>query len=140
MVNVLYDADPTCVAQIEERNQHLSSELHVLPYCIGGTNTTANFYIHYDPYMSSLRKVNPAYGGFYNFLGYHCTDYILSEVGQVMQECQVEIHPLDEIFASNEVSAPPPDFLSIDTQGSEYEILEGPKPSPHEYPGISGRS
>lgn len=127
IVNVLYDADPDCVAQIQERNRHLHSELHVLPYCLGNTNGTMDFNINYDPYTSSLRELNPSYREFYNFLPYHCVDYVLSESCHIMEKRQVIVNTLDHIFASNDVSVPLPDFLSLDTQGSEYEILEGAK-------------
>ena len=34
-INVIYDADSDCLAQILERNQNRKSELHVLGYCLG---------------------------------------------------------------------------------------------------------
>jgi hypothetical protein len=32
---------------------------------------------------------------------------------------------LDKLFSTQESNIPKPDFLSIDTQGSEYEVLQG---------------
>lgn len=126
IINVLYDADTDSLAQIQERNQRFESELHVLPYCLGDSCKSTSFYINYDPYTSSLRELNPAYSSYYCFYGDH--DYVLSEVIKTMEERQVEIVNLDHIFQERDLSLPPPpDFLSIDTQGSEYEILQGAK-------------
>jgi hypothetical protein len=44
-----------------------------------------------------------------------------------MENRQVEVSTLDHIFELHQVPAPLPDFLSIDAQGSAYEILEGAK-------------
>ncbi|MCP4150518.1 MAG: FkbM family methyltransferase [bacterium] len=123
IVNVLYDADPDCAEQIKERNESKESELHVLPYCLGETNKTANFTINYDPFTSSLYKLNPEYGDFYQFYQDH--DYILGETFKPMEQRTVETVTLDHLFQKGCVKVPPPDFLSIDTQGAEYDILTG---------------
>jgi hypothetical protein len=54
IINVLYDADPDCLAQIQERNQHLESELHVLPYCLADACKSTSFNINYNSFTSSL--------------------------------------------------------------------------------------
>ena len=125
IIDVLYDADTDCLAQIQERRQRYESELHVLPYCLGDTCRLASFNINYDPYSSSLRELNPTYGSFYFFYGDH--DHIISETFKTMEKRYVDIVSLDHLFQSKTLSVPPPDFLSIDTQGSEYEILQGAK-------------
>ncbi len=125
IINVLYDADPDCLAQIQERNQNLGSELHVLPYCLGDACKQALFNINYDPYTSSLYDPNPDYNSFYSTQRDH--DYIFSEATRVMEKRRVETVSIDYIFQSKNVPMPPPDFLSIDTQGSEYDILLGAK-------------
>ena len=125
IINVLYDADPDCLAQIQERNQNLGSELHVLPYCLGDACKQALFNINYDPYTSSLYDPNPDYNSFYSTQRDH--DCIFSEATRVMEKRRVETVSIDHIFQSKNVPMPPPDFLSIDTQGSEYDILLGAK-------------
>lgn len=125
IINVLYDADPECLAQIQERNRHLQSELHVLPYCLGEACRTTHFNINYDPYTSSLLNSNPDYESYYFFYGDH--DYLWSEATKTMEKRHIEVVTIDDIFQSVNDTVPPPDFLSIDTQGSEYEILLGAK-------------
>ncbi len=125
VVNVLYDADPDCLAQIQERNQNLESELHVLPYCLADACKSTSFYITHDPNCSSLYNSNPDYASYYYF--HHDHDYIVSEVTTVMEKRQLETVSLDQLLKLASVPIPPPDFLSLDTQGSEYEILLGAK-------------
>lgn len=125
IINVLYDADPDCLTQIQERNQNFESELHVLPYCLGDASRSTSININYDPYTSSLYDSNPDYNSYYYFYGDH--DYLWSEATKAMEKRHIEVVTIDSIFQSNKCPIPPPDFLSIDTQESEYEILLGAK-------------
>jgi FkbM family methyltransferase len=125
IVNVLYDADTDCLTQIRERNQHIGSQFHVLPYCLGDARKTAVLNINYDPYTSSLCEINPDYGSYYLFHFDH--DYVWSESAKIMERRQVEVNSMDHVLQAADVQIPPPDFLSLDTQGSEYEILLGAK-------------
>lgn len=125
IINVLYEADRDCIAQIVERNKRLGSELHVLPYCLSNYSKTGNFNINYDPYTSSLLDFNSDYNSYYFFYRDH--DYIISEATKVMESRSVELLTVDYIFKTKKIAVPLPDFFSIDTQGSEYEILEGAK-------------
>ncbi|MBU1121688.1 MAG: FkbM family methyltransferase [Candidatus Omnitrophica bacterium] len=125
IVNVLYDADSNCLEHVREVNQNRKSELHVLPYCVGDICKTTSFNINYDPFTSSLYDVNPDYKSYYYFSGDH--DYVLSEVTQTVEKSSVNVVSMDYIFQSTNTSIPPPDFLSMDTQGAEYEILQGAK-------------
>lgn len=125
IVNVLYDADPDCLTHVRQMTQHLESELHVLPYCLDDSCQSTSLNINYDPYTSSLYDPNPDYDSYYSFNKDH--DYIMSDATKVMEKRTIEAVSMDSIFRLKGISAPPPDFLSIDTQGSEYDILLGAK-------------
>lgn len=125
IVNILYEADPDCLAQVQERNKNLESELHVLPYCLADACKSTSFNINYDPYTSSLLDPNPDYKSYYYFCDDH--DYLWSEATKAMEKRHIEVVTIDHIFQSTNIQIPPPDFLSIDTQGSEYDILLGAK-------------
>ena len=123
VINVLYDADPDCLDQILEANKHLPSELHVLPYCLADCRKTVSFNINFDPFTSSLYESNPEYGSFTSFQGDH--DYIWSEATKTMEKLEVNVVTLDHLFKPMTMSIPPPDLLSLDVQGAEYDILIG---------------
>jgi FkbM family methyltransferase len=126
IISVLYDADPDCLAQVRTENKYFGSELYVLPYCIGESCGDVTFHLNYDPYTSSVRELNAKYGSFYLPLPDY--DYLFSESIRAMEKPTVSVVSLDHLLLhSKSLAVPPPDFLSIDTQGSEYEILQGAK-------------
>lgn len=123
LITVLYDADPACAEQMRQVNRGRSSEVHVLPYCVGQRNEPCSLHINYDPYTSSLLESNPGYASFYSVQG--DVDYVWGDSSRAMEVPCLDCLALDGIFRDGAAVAPPPDFLSIDTQGSEYQILCG---------------
>ncbi len=122
-VNVIYEADIDCIEQIKEYHKHSNTDLHILPYCIGDSEKKAIFYINKDRFTSSLYKFNPEYKDSYVFYFNH--DYILSESICVEEQRDLELINLDKLYSDTKLSIPPPDFLSLDVQGAEYDILSG---------------
>jgi FkbM family methyltransferase len=123
IVSVLYDADSDCLEQVRQANERLGSELIVLPNCFAGSSRERDFFINYDPYTSSMLAPNPDFAGWY--LNNGAYDYSLGEATRLVQERRVQTVTLDEVFAGPGGTRPAPDVLSIDTQGSELEILQG---------------
>jgi len=123
-VSVLYDADKDCIEQIKEKNLGSKAELHVLPYCLGRAKGGTEFNLNYDPFTSSLLKSDNAFSQYYQFYGN--LDYVWGEATKTMKSFDIEISTLDSVLIDRNDLAKP-DFLSIDTQGSEYDILLGAK-------------
>ena len=123
VVSVIYDADPDCLDQVRERNKQLGSKCVVLPYCLAGKTEQVVFHLNYDPYTSSLMEADPRYSTFSMF--HRGADYVLGESLKTMERRSVDAVSFDDLFSRDDAGAPPPDFLSLDTQGSEYEILLG---------------
>jgi len=123
IINVLYDADEDCLEQIKDRNQHLESQLHVLPYALSDKCKSSVININYDPYTSSLLESNKLFDSYYMFNNNH--DYIMGETAKTVEKRNIEVESIDHIFGSNNVSLPKPDYLSIDVEGGEYDILRG---------------
>ncbi|MHB8972900.1 MAG: FkbM family methyltransferase [Pirellulaceae bacterium] len=125
IINVLYDADQDCIAQIESRNRSLESELHVLPYCVGGRSQPAvDCHINYDPYSSSVLQMNAKYADWYFYFRNSRYDYIVKDAFKTVETRSLPLHTLDDICEMHPDIAPP-DLLSLDAQGLEYDILEG---------------
>ena len=127
IINVMYDADESCLEQVTDSWREQESKTIVLPYCLSRQVDVCKFHINYDPYSSSIYQLNPRYSEFYippidqEPGGF---DYVLGDAFRTMNEIQLQTTTLDEIVLNrNEV--PGPDFLSIDTQGSELDILSG---------------
>lgn len=128
VVNVMYDADESCLEQVMDNWKEQPSKTIVLPYCLSGRDGVSKFHINYDPYSSSIYPLNPRYGEFYmpplDPDGQQGFDYVLGDAFRTVKEVQLSTTTLDAVVLDrNEV--PGPDFLSIDTQGSELDILNG---------------
>jgi hypothetical protein len=83
---------------------------------VGAAGQKVRFQINYCPYTSSSKEVSPAFAGYYISIG--GMDYVLGEVSKPQQIVQMDARSLDEMDAK-------PDLLSLDTQGSEGDILSG---------------
>jgi FkbM family methyltransferase len=121
VVSVLYDADTDCIEQIQADNAKLESKCYVLPFCLGEKVEEGCLYITHDPYASSTFIPNPPVM-FYNYTPKF--DYSIQSSFKVVKEISVNVTTLDRILTDN-IEILPPDFLSIDTQGSELAILKG---------------
>lgn len=124
--HVYYEADADCTEQIAAANE--GETVTVLPSCIGRAQGTARFHIDYDPFMSSLLELNPDYGDYTLFLidpVKGALDYQFSDTGRAMETRELKVLSLDDLYTGAEKPAPSPDILSMDTQGSEWDILAG---------------
>lgn len=130
IVSVLYEADSSCIEDIKKRNRHNGLKAHILSYCLGERDGKGEFNLNYDPYTSSLLKTNGDIGQYYCF--YEDMDYVWGENTRAMRSFDIEVSSLDSILAKRK-DIPAPDFLSIDTQGSEYGILLGARGLLKEY-------
>jgi FkbM family methyltransferase len=131
LIQFFYDADADCIEQIDKQ---LIDNKVTLPYCIGENQSMRTFHINMDPYTSSLLKLNPAYQNYYYFSidPYKGPlDYCYGDTVKTMEKRTVSMTSLDQLFKA-QPDIIPPDFLSLDTQGSEYEILKGAINTLHE--------
>ncbi|MBS0245099.1 MAG: FkbM family methyltransferase [Proteobacteria bacterium] len=143
VVNVLYEADEVCARAMMAENT--AGNLHVLPFCLGKENASGKLFITKNPYASSNFEPDASY------YPYYCELHLSGEVEGVMlnnavydvvygndfsvaETRDVQIRALDDILARKE--APDglvPDFLSLDTQGSELNILKGGEQTFHDH-------
>lgn len=125
IVKILYDADADCISEAEQYNATSEAEVRVLPYCFSATcQSDVAFHINNDPFSSSLYKLNPEHGNKYSFV--YGFDYPLKESFSVNRTVAIDTLTIDALFQSD--PAPDfaaPDFLSLDVQGAEHDILQG---------------
>jgi len=128
VLHYIFDADESCVEQIKTKWNNAI----VLPYCIGDKNANVEFFINYDPYTSSALKFNENYSNYCSELSgklfgppYNTEtfDYVFGPANRLQKTVKLKTFTLDFLRNRGEIS--PADFLSIDSQGYELNILLG---------------
>lgn len=120
-VVVMYEASDDGNEQIiSHGDKKGTGQTILINACVGAPNKEQTFYLNRDPFTSSLLKLDPEYSNFY--LESEKFDYVLGEAISPVKEEKVFTEALDQIIRSRDL--PKCDFLSIDTQGSELEILQ----------------
>jgi FkbM family methyltransferase len=144
LVHVLYEADEVCAREMIKENKN--ENFHIFPYCLGEYNRPGKIFITKNPYASSNLEPSPAYAKHY------CELHLDGEVEGVMLQNavydvsygndnsvvdvrDVNICTLDYLMKATTVSQEQlvPDFLSLDTQGSELNILKGGEQTFHNH-------
>lgn len=124
--NILFDADADSIEQTRRAWQAASAcETRVFPYCMSDRDGVEPLRINFDAYTNSMLPFNQAYGDYYTYYEAGRLDYILKEAVETMEVRWVQAHALDSLLRSSKLGHFVPDFLSLDTQGTEYRILRG---------------
>ena len=135
IVNILYEADEKCA--LEMIAQNTNENFHVLPYCLGLEDRIGKLHITNNPYASSNLKPNPEYDTYYcevklageiDGVPMQDTRYdaVYGNENKVVEVRDVMIRSLDALVRDGKVPGNlMPDFISLDTQGSELDILRG---------------
>jgi FkbM family methyltransferase len=124
VVSVFYEPDTTAIDGIYRATAHLPSETRVLTDCLSGDGGARPFHIFNDRYRSSILPLIPDFAARYAFdpqFGWD-TD---PESTETAEQHELQTATLDQVLRREAPDLPPPDYLSIDTQGTELEILEG---------------
>ncbi|CAM2064662.1 FkbM family methyltransferase [Sulfidibacter corallicola] len=122
---VYYDADTDCLAEMKSATGDGGT---ALSRCIDARTGSKPFHLCYDPNLSSLLEISETCR---DFAMYHYDfekgpmDYQLGDTGRIMETRTLEATSLDALCYGGGPCPPPPDYLSLDTQGSEFDILTG---------------
>jgi FkbM family methyltransferase len=124
IVNVLYEADRSSHAGIHEATENLPSKTFILGDCLSGKAGPRPFYLYSNRYLSSLYRLLPGHANTYSFDRQFGWD---DDPGSksLAETLRLDTVTLDQVMARDAGKIPPPNFLSLDTQGSELEILQG---------------
>ena len=123
-VEVLYEADTDAIAAIHRAGKNRPSELIVIPACLADSDGDGVLHIYVNPGLTSLRELSRALDHRYqNTFG---IDFDFGNDGaRLLQKRQLATRRLDGLIAAQPAPCPPPDFLSLDVQSGEYEVLLG---------------
>jgi FkbM family methyltransferase len=123
-VEVLYEADTDAIAAIQEAGKDRPNELIVIPACLADSDGEGLLHIYVNPGLTSLRELSHVLDHRYqNTFG---VDFDFGHDGaRLLQKRQLATHRLDSLIAAATAPCAPPDFLSLDVQSGEYEVLLG---------------
>ena len=100
--------------------------------CIGSRREIRNFYFNRDPFMSSLYPANVDYFDYYNDLSDY--DNLMGQILEPIEVLTVNTLSLDEVISTK--GLPACNFLSIDVQGGELDVLKGSENTLREASGV----
>jgi FkbM family methyltransferase len=123
-VEVLYEADTDAIAAIQEAGKDRPNELIVIPACLADSDGEGLLHIYVNPGLTSLRELGHVLDHRYqNTFG---VDFDFGNDGaRLLQKRQIATRRFDGLIATQPPPCPPPDFLSLDVQSGEYEVLLG---------------
>jgi hypothetical protein len=124
IVNVLYEADASAIDGIRAATSQQSSEQRVLAVCVTGRADPVRLHKLYNSAANSTLGIAPELLRLLPWLGEGVIDYDAGAWSS-LELSELQGQTLDDILLSKDPQAPLPDFLSINTQGTEAEIIAG---------------
>lgn len=120
--SVLFDGDADSIDGIQRANSTSASQ-EVHSFVLSDKDAPATFIHTASPYATSLIKRDTTHEEWNLFWVDH--DYVIREALAEVRREDVQARSLDSLCAKELAQTPLPDFLSMDTQGSELAILKG---------------
>lgn len=117
----IYDADPGCLDQLQSHQALKLFNFTAEAVIVRGPDMDGRININYDPFTSSCYSVNQELGDAY-YRDANSGDYLARETFRTVRVHQSPAMTLAELVAQGAATL---DFLTMDTQGSELEILKG---------------
>ena len=109
---------------MKETLRETHAKIIILGDCLSGCSGLRDFYVYSNRYLSSLYPLLPKYHNGYSFDSQFGWDKD-PQGYSLVEKLTLQTITLDEIMVRERGKILPPDFLSLDTQGSELEILKG---------------
>lgn len=116
---VIYDADKDAISKVTNTDD---KNVLLIEKCIGRHRASSDFHVMLARSASSLRRSAPQAAN-YTLSGANGSAQIWGKHTSVERSVKIDTHSLDELFAAKEI--PSVDFLSIDAQGAELDIING---------------
>ena len=116
----VFEADPDVKdAGLQEGfDSNFGGKFFTMPRCLSDCVGRRNFYINEEADSSSLLKISPEAENYA-----HRGSLRWGQTCRTVKVIEVDVTTLDELYTSGELSLP--DFLSIDAQGAEYDVMKG---------------
>lgn len=118
----MFDADDDCVEELIECDGSQTVRRRTISACLFDRDGEAELKITINPSASSLFEPSEASRGFSQSL--FGIDWNFANTSEIIERRTVKTTRLDTLLADR-TDIGTPDFLSLDTQGCEYEIITG---------------
>lgn len=119
----LYEADRECIEQIKAKENNAFGKVNVIPYCVSSKRGIGDLYINYHPTTNSIYKFNENFKDYCGLFDHIFGEYRLGDACKKVKTESIEFYSFRDIL-ENECTCPV-DFLSLDIQGAEYDVLHG---------------
>ncbi len=123
---ILYDADPNCQETMAQTQHHNFKKTTILPYCIGSNTETGYLNINFHPTTNSLYTFNTDFDDYHAMLNPIYGAYRWGDAAKKVDCIPVTLLSLKDALKKAHIDDPM-DFLSLDVQGAEYDVLMGAK-------------
>ena len=107
-----FEPDPKEFAVLEKKATSPWRSQQILPYGISAHGGKKSLYIPDDPLGASLLRPNPQV----------CDPFNKSQFFKVREEIQIDTRVLSEVL--KEIGVTGPDYLKLDIEGAEHQVLE----------------
>jgi FkbM family methyltransferase len=124
---VLFDADPECLGNVHDTVSGSGHRTLSLPYALGAQPGRRIFHFNVNPYSNSFLQLNPYYGTFFEYQAGR--DYVMADVLRAVKDVELDVRTVDSLTEGAGDGIPQPDFLMVDTEGADYEVLTGARAS-----------
>ena len=114
---MIFEPDKECTEQIKASNPNA----FVYNFCLDKSNAQKKFFLNKNRYMSSF--LQPNFNKLNIYQEIHGTDMLYNEAMKVDKTLTLNTHSIDNLIFNKKINQI--DFLSLDTQGSELDILKG---------------
>ena len=121
----LYEADRDCIKQIKAKENNAFRKINVIPYCVSSKSGKGDFNINYHPTTNSIYKFNENFEDYCGLFDHVFGQYRLGDACKIVKTESIEFFSFRDILESE--CTCPVDFLSLDIQGAEYDVLVGAK-------------
>lgn len=122
---LLYDADSDCLEQMKAAEKSSWGKVSVYPYGIGSKTGPGTFNINFHATTSSLYKFNDAFADYNYVINPNYGEYRVGDACQFIKAVNIKLFSLEDALNQSENNSL--DFLSMDVQGAEYDVLLGAK-------------
>lgn len=122
---VLYEADIDCFEQILQAEKGAFGGISVHPFCIGGKTKSGSLNINFHPTTSSLYPFNDEFQDYTRVFDPIYGEYRLGDACQLVKSISLDLLSLEDALKQADIQEI--DFLSLDIQGAEYDVLQGSK-------------